>query len=59
MRSTLQEFFLFFSDARRIAVLATGLSMFTETSKWMKICLHSFASKPNGPWLTCVYKVTF
>ena len=55
-----REFSDNFSVARRIVILATVFAMFAETSlKQVKIRLQSFASKPDCPWLPCVFKAAF
>ena len=43
----------------RIASLATFFAMFAETLNQVKTRLQSFASKPDGPWLPCVFKAAF
>ena len=43
-----------------MTILATVFAMFAETYlKQMKIRRYSFASKLDGPWLSCIFKSAF
>ena len=49
-----------YSVARRIAILATVFPMFAENSfKQVINRIQLFASKPNSPWLPCVFYASF
>ena len=49
-----------FSVVKRITVLALIFAIFAEKYfQQVKICLHSFASKPDGLWQPCVSKAAF